>query len=89
MELQQLKYFKSVAEIGKISEAARALFISPPALSTSISRLEKELGVRLFDRTNNQITLNLQGRIFLRYVNQVLTSLDCAKTELRYLQSGR
>lgn len=83
MELQQLKYFKSVAEIGKISEAAQSLFISAPALSTSISRLEKELGVRLFDRTNNQIALNLQGRIFLRYVNQVLANLDCAKTELR------
>ena len=45
MELQQLKYFKTVATIGKISDAAEALFISAPALSTSISRLEKELGI--------------------------------------------
>ena len=45
MELMQLKYFKTVAEIGKISDAAQALFISAPALSTSISRLEKELGI--------------------------------------------
>jgi len=69
--------------MGKISDAAQALFISAPALSTSISRLEKELGVQLFDRTNNKIILNQQGQIFLRYVNQIFTNLNCAKTELR------
>lgn len=83
MELQQLKYFKTVAEMKKISDAARALFISSPALSTSISRLEKELGVQLFDRTNNRIVLNQQGQILLRYVNQVFSTLDTAKIELR------
>lgn len=83
MELLQLKYFKTVAEIGKISDAAQALFISAPALSIAISKLEKELGVSLFDRTNNKIILNQQGQIFLRYVNQIFTNLDCARTELR------
>ena len=83
MELQQLKYFKTVAQIGKISDAAEALFISAPALSTSIARLERELGISLFDRTNNRIILNQQGEIFLRYVNQVFTTLDYAKSELR------
>lgn len=83
MELIQLKYFKTVAQTGKISDAAQALFISAPALSTSISRLEKELGVPLFDRTGNRITLNQQGQIFLRYVNQIFSNLECAKTELK------
>lgn len=83
MELQQMKYFKTVAETGKIATAAESLFISAPALSASISRLEKELGMPLFDRTNNSIRLNRQGQIFLRYVNQILASLDCAKIELR------
>ena len=83
MELQQLKYFKTVASIGKISDAAEALFISAPALSTSISRLEKELGVKLFDRSSNRITLNTQGQIFLKYVNQVFSELESAKRELR------
>ena len=62
MELQQLKYFKTVAEVGKISEAAQAMFVSAPALSASISRLEKELGMPLFERTNNSIKLNSKGR---------------------------
>lgn len=82
MELDQLRYFKTVAEAGKISDAAQALFISAPALSTSISRLEKELGLPLFQRTNNRIILNQQGQIFLRYVNQVFSVLDGAKSEL-------
>lgn len=91
MELLQLKYFKTVAEIGKISEAAQALFISAPALSTSISRLEKELGMQLFDRTNNRIRLNRQGQILLRYVNQLFSDLDCARQELKQslLQQGQ
>ena len=83
MELQQLKYFKTVAEIGKISEAAESLFISAPALSTSISRLEKELGYTLFDRTNNKIVLNQQGEIFLKYVTQIFSLLSTAKQELQ------
>ncbi|MBQ8910501.1 MAG: LysR family transcriptional regulator [Oscillospiraceae bacterium] len=90
MELQQLKYFKAVADIGKISEAAERLFVSAPALSTSISRMEKELGVRLFDRTNNRITLNTQGQIFLKYTNQIFSCLENANQELRQslLQQG-
>ncbi len=91
MELLQLKYFKTVAETGKISDAAKALFLSAPALSTSISRLEKELGTPLFERTNNRILLNCRGRIFLRYVNQIFSDLENAKAELRRstLQLGR
>lgn len=91
MELQQLKYFKTVAEIGKISEAADALFVSAPALSTSISRLEKELGIQLFDRTNNRIILNPQGQIFLKHINQVFFNLESAKQEMQQslLQQGQ
>ena len=82
MELLQLKYFKTVAELEKISAAAEALYISAPALSTSISRLEKELGVQLFDRYAKRIALNAQGEIFLRYVNQMFDALECGKKEL-------
>ena len=83
MELQQLKYFKMVADTGKISEAAKALFISPPALSATISRLEHELDVKLFDRTNNRIILNKHGKLLLGYVNQVLSILDNMEIELQ------
>ena len=83
MELQQLKYFKKVAETEKISAAAESLFISAPARSASVARLEKELGMALFDRSGNSIRLNRQGRILLHYVNQVFASLESARVELR------
>ena len=83
MKLIQLQYFKTVAEIGKISQAAKVLYISAPALSNTISGLEKELGVPLFKRESNSIELNEQGAIFLRYVNQIFNNLDCAKLEIQ------
>ena len=82
MEFLQLVYFKAVAEKGKIVSAAESLYITPPALSASISRLERELNIKLFERTNNSIRLNRQGEILLRYTNQILSSLDNAKLEL-------
>lgn len=82
MELLQLKYFKCVAEASSLKTAAESLFISPPALSASISRLERELGVKLFDRTNRSITLNKQGKIFLHYVNHMLRTLENAKQDV-------
>lgn len=82
MELLQLNYFRTVARLGKISSAAQELYLSPPALSTSIARLERELGCALFDRTGNRITLNAQGEIFLRHVNEVFSCLDRAQSEL-------
>ena len=84
MELLQLKYFKTVAKTGKIATAAQELFLSPPALSTSITRLEKELGTPLFNRTGNRIVLNTQGELFLRHVDEIFLSLDRVKTELRH-----
>ncbi len=83
MDIQQLRYFKTVATLGKISEAAESLFVSAPALSTSIARLEKEIGARLFDRAGNRITLNQQGQIFLKHTNHILFSLESAKQEIR------
>ena len=82
MEVLQLKYFKAVAEMGKISAAAESLFISPPALSAAISRLEKDLGMPLFDRANNKITLNRQGEIFLLGVNRIFATLENTREEM-------
>lgn len=82
MELLQLKYFREVALSGKISSAAKKLYISAPGLSATIGRLEKELGTRLFIRTGNSIMLSPEGEIFLRYVNQALSSLDAGKAEI-------
>lgn len=83
MKLTQLLYFKTVAETGKISLAAKKLYVSAPALSIAIANLEKELGVQLFDRANNRIALNEQGRTYLRHVNQILEDLSQANKEIQ------
>ena len=84
MDLSQLKYFKTVANAKTIAKAAQELFLSAPALSIAISRLEKELGVALFDRSGNRITLNAQGEIFLRHVDKIFETLDQARNEMAH-----
>lgn len=85
MELLQLKYFQTVAKYEHISNAAKELNISQPSLSIMISRLEDELGTPLFHRSGRNIRLNEFGKIFIKYVNQILSNLDSAKLEIREL----
>jgi len=81
MELMQLRYFKALAETGSLSKTAEKLYITPPALSSSLARLERELGTTLFDRSRT-LVLNERGIIFLDYVAQSLDALDNAKKAL-------
>lgn len=83
MEINQLKYFKAVADSGKITSAAKELFISPAAISSSIVALEQELNIELFHRTGNRLTLNRQGKIFLDYANYILESVADARNDLK------
>lgn len=64
MELLQLKYFQTVARLEHMTKAAEELHIAQPSLSKTIARLEKDLGVPLFDRQGRQITLNSFGKYF-------------------------
>jgi DNA-binding transcriptional LysR family regulator len=83
MELSQLRYFVTVAQMQHLTKAAETLCISQPALSKAISRLEEELGVTLFDRASNRITLNQNGRLYLQFVQQALSLLDSGKDMLQ------
>lgn len=89
MELLQLRYFKAVAENENLTQTANQLYISPPSLSSTISRLEKELGTELFDRQGNRLHLNARGYVFLEHVNQMLSLLDNAVSELRDMEAER
>lgn len=83
MELLQLHYFRTTARLEHMTKAANELRIAQPALSKTISRLEEDLGVPLFDRVNRQIRLNAFGKAFLHKVEAALTLLDEGKSEVR------
>ena len=82
MELSQLKYFLTVANCGQISQAANLLYVSQSAISMSISRLEKELNVKLFERKGRSITLTQNGKLFLDLITPAMAELDFAKTQI-------
>lgn len=85
MEIQQLEYFKVVAETEHMTNAAEMLNISQPALSKSISNIEQEIGVPLFDRQGRSIVLNRYGKLFLESVNTILEEYNRAKQEINAL----
>ena len=77
MDLLQIRYFQTIARMGSVSNAARYHSIPQSAMSQTLRRLERDLGdIRLFDRINNRIYLNENGRQFLEHVNIALTEID-------------
>lgn len=76
MNLPQLYYFKKLAEVQHYTRAAKELYITQPTLSNSISQLERELGVPLFERENRAVHLTRYGREFYKYITQALNMLD-------------
>lgn len=76
MELQQIRYFYVVATYENMSKAAEKLHITQPSLSSSISRLEDELGVKLFDRVGRGIVLNEYGKVMMECAQTIQDKLE-------------
>lgn len=83
MNISQLKYVLEIATSSSIREASTKLFISQPALSSSVKELEEELGIQIFERNNKGISLTDAGREFLTYAKKVLGQYEIL--EDRYL----
>ena len=86
MELLQLQYFITLAECQHMTRAANTLMISQPSLSNTLSRIEKELGVKLFDRQGRNIVLNYYGNILLQHAKNIFRELDNIHTEIDALK---
>ncbi|WP_374969234.1 LysR family transcriptional regulator [Terrabacter sp. BE26] len=71
-----LRAFLAVGRTGNVTQAAAELFISQPALSGRISRLERSVGARLFERHQGGVSLTDAGHTFVPYAEQVLAALD-------------
>lgn len=89
MDFMQLIYFQAVAQTNNITKAAEKLYISQPALSQMILKLEEELSVPLFFRRPKGVQLTDAGKLFLEYTNrtlsdkkEILQKLKDTKTEV-------
>ena len=90
MELRQLRYFVAVAEERNISQAAKRIFLTQPALSRQIKALENEIGQCLLERQAHSIRLTptgeallLEARKLLQHADEVLERVRAAGREVR------
>jgi DNA-binding transcriptional LysR family regulator len=89
VELRQLQYFVTVAEELHFGQAAERLHIVQPAVSQQVRRLERELGIELFDRSPRHVRLTSAGERFLPAARSVLAAADRARAVAAELGSGR
>lgn len=76
MNLAQLHYFRKLAQLEHYTQAAQELFISQPSLSASISSMEEELSIKLFQKKGRNVKLTKDGREFYDYVCRALDTLQ-------------
>lgn len=87
-----LRLFQTTARLGRVAQAAQALHISQPAISSQIAQLERSLGVALFDRVGRRLRLTPAGEIVQSYADQIFgltEDLHRALGDLKGLQRGR
>ena len=82
MEIRQLEYFMAVATEMNFSRAAQQIHVVQSALSVAVSKLEKELGVELFDRSRQKIRITPAGETFREHARRVIQTAQLAKNSI-------
>ncbi|ANI16467.1 LysR family transcriptional regulator [Pseudomonas citronellolis] len=88
MDLRDLAYFETIAELGHLGRAADRLGRSQPALTKSIQRLEQSLGTSLFQREGRRIRLTPAGELMLQRARQLRQDIEETRREVRDFASG-
>lgn len=81
--LSSYRIFYAVANNGNISRASKELYISQPAISKSIQKLEENLGVKLFARSSRGVTLTPEGELLYKHVKSAFETLTIGEDKLR------
>ena len=89
MTLNQLNYFQKIAEVGNMGRAAQLLHISQPSLSISITNLEKELNLMLFNRTGHKLKLTAEGEQLLVHARTILAEAQETQLHMQSLSANR
>ncbi|MGW7056123.1 LysR family transcriptional regulator [Streptomyces sp. NPDC054887] len=89
VDVRDLELLTATAEAGSLTAAAERLFVSQPALSQRLTRLEERLGMRLFDRMGRRLVPNAAGRRMLVTAQRVVGELESATRDLREMRDGR
>lgn len=82
MEIRVLRYFLTVVREESITKASEVLHITQPTLSRQLAQMEKEMGVKLFDRGNRKIKLTNEGLLLRRRAEEILQLVDKTEREL-------
>lgn len=89
METRHLRYFLAVVDAGSVTRAAEVLDIAQPALSQALTRMEKELGVKLFSRTRRGAELTAAGLAIVDDVRLSVARIDAASQRAREIGAHR
>ncbi|MFT7287049.1 MAG: DNA-binding transcriptional LysR family regulator [Halieaceae bacterium] len=88
VEFRQLRHFLVVMQQGSMAKAAKQLGLSPQAVGQSITRLEEDLGVSLFDRRHKKVTATEYAPVLEAHAHQLLAQHRVAEEELRAMSQG-
>ena len=89
MRMEQLKYIAEIAKTGTISGAAKNLYVSQQAVSSSMKQLEEELGVELLVRGASGVTFTTIGYEVAEFARQTMQQHDLLMNRIRYWQDNR
>ena len=89
MNLQDLRTFVAVVELGGFGRAAEALHLAQPAVSQHVKRLERQVGATVLRRSTRRVELTAAGEQLLRRARSILAEVARAEVEVRLIESGR
>jgi Transcriptional regulator len=85
--LSQYRIFYEVARLGNISKAAKELYISQPAISKAISKLEGNINSKLFTRNSRGVQLTYEGKVLYEHIRNAFDSIQRGETEIKRIQN--